>query len=72
MKKISLILILFFTSIFFSKSYAIEVSSLQAEKRLIFNQLFSKHTCAKIYTQLKFGLKKKIRQRSYARKLPQP
>ncbi|MDA9653574.1 hypothetical protein N9T29_01485 [Candidatus Pelagibacter sp.] len=60
MKKISLTLILLFTLIFFSKSYAIEVSSLQAEKRLIFNQLFSKHTCAKIYTQLKFGLKKKL------------
>ena len=52
---------LFFLSTFiFSKSFAIEVSLLEAEKRLIFHQLFSKQTCAKIYQKLKYGLKKKL------------
>ena len=59
MKKILFFLALLSTFIF-SKSFAIEVSMLEAEKRLIFQQLFSKQTCAKIYQKLKFGLKNKL------------
>ena len=60
MKKILFFLVIFLSSLIFSKSFAIEVSLLEAEKRLIFHQLFSKQTCAKIYQKLKYGLKKKL------------
>ena len=60
MKKILFFLVIFFSTFIFSKSFAIEVSLLEAEKRLIFQQLFSKQTCAKIYQKLKYGLKKKL------------
>ena len=40
--------------------YVAEHALLEAEKRLIFQQLFSKQTCAKIYQKLKYGLKKKL------------
>ena len=60
MKKILFFLVIFLSSLIFSKSFAIEVSLLEAEKRLIFQQLFSKQTCAKIYQKLKYGLKKKL------------
>ena len=53
MKKILFFLVIFLSSLIFSKSFAIEVSLLEAEKRLIFQQLFSKQTCAKIYQKLK-------------------
>ena len=58
MKKILFFLVIFLSTLVFSKSFAIEVSLLEAEKRLIFQQLFSKQTCAKIYQKLKYGLKK--------------
>ena len=57
MRKI-LFFLVFLSTFIFSKSFAIEVSLLEAEKRLIFQQLFSKQTCAKIYQKLKYGLKK--------------
>ena len=60
MKKILFFLVIFLSTFIFSKSFAIEVSLLEAEKRLIFQQLFSKQTCAKIYQKLKYGLKKKL------------
>ena len=60
MKKILFFLVIFLSTLIFSKSFAIEVSMLEAEKRLIFQQLFSKQTCAKIYQKLKFGLKNKL------------
>ena len=41
MKKITIITLLFFISIF-CKSFAIEVSSLEAEKKLEFSELFPK------------------------------
>ena len=59
MRKI-LFFLVFLSTFIFSKSFAIEVSLLEAEKRLIFQQLFSKQTCAKIYQKLKYGLKKKL------------
>ena len=59
MRKI-LFFLVFLSTFIFSKSFAIEVSLLEAEKRLIFHQLFSKQTCAKIYQKLKYGLKKKL------------
>ena len=59
MRKI-LFFLIFLSTFIFSKSFAIEVSLLEAEKRLIFHQLFSKQTCAKIYQKLKYGLKKKL------------
>ena len=60
MRKILFFLVIFLSTLVFSKSFAIEVSLLEAEKRLIFQQLFSKQTCAKIYQKLKYGLKKKL------------
>ena len=60
MKKILFFLVIFLSTFIFSKSFEIEVSLLEAEKRLIFQQLFSKQTCAKIYQKLKYGLKKKL------------
>ena len=59
MRKI-LFFLVFLSTFIFSKSFAIEVSLLEAEKRLIFHQLFSKQKCAKIYQKLKYGLKKKL------------
>ena len=35
---------------------------LEAEKRIIFNQLFSKQTCGKIYEQIEFGARKKLKE----------
>ena len=60
MKKILFFLVIFLPTFIFSKSFAIEVSMLEAEIRLIFQQLFSKQTCAKIYQKLKYRLKKKL------------
>jgi len=47
MKKI--FIILFCVFIFSSKAYSIEVSSLEAERRLEFSELFPKNVCNKIY-----------------------
>ena len=55
MKNIIIITLLFFISIF-CKSFAIEVSSLEAEKRLEFSELFPKDICNKIKEE--FDVKK--------------
>ena len=61
MKKILFFLVIFLSTFIFSKSFAIEVSMLEAEKRLIFQQLFSSKTCGTIYENINFGDKKKLR-----------
>ena len=61
MKKILFFLVIFLPTFIFSKSFAIEVSMLEAEKRLIFQQLFSNKTCGTIYENINFGDKKKLR-----------
>ena len=59
MKNIIIISLLFFISIF-CKSFAIEVSSLDAEKRLEFSELFPKDICNKIYEDSSFGEENKL------------
>ena len=61
MKNITIITILFFISIF-CKSFAIEVSSLEAEKRLEFSELFPKRICDDIYNKSTFGVEKKLQE----------
>ena len=59
MKNITIITFLFFISIF-CKSFAIEVSSLEAEKRLEFSEFFPKKICNKIYEESSFGKENKL------------
>lgn len=59
-KKASLFLFIFFALFFGSKSYSIEVSQIEAERRLEFNELFSKKTCDTVYKNSYFGMKKKL------------
>ena len=59
-KKISLFLYVFVVLIFSSKLYSIEVSQIEAERRLVFHELFSKKTCDTIYKNSTFGFKKKL------------
>ena len=59
MKKITFITLLIFFTIF-SKSFAIEVTSLEAEKRLEFSELFPKNICNKIYEDSSFGKENKL------------
>ena len=59
MKNITIITLLFFISIF-CKSFAIEVSSLEAEKKLEFSELFPKEVCNKIYEESSFGKENKL------------
>ena len=56
--------LLFFLNIFliFSYTNAIEVSSLQAEKRLEFSELFPKRICDNIYDKSTFGVEKKLKE----------
>ena len=61
MKNITFIIFLFFISTFF-KSFAIEVSSLEAEKRLEFSELFPKRICDNIYDKSTFGVEKKLKE----------
>ena len=61
MKNITIITFLFFISIF-CKSFAIEVSSLEAEKRLEFSELFPKRICDNIYDKSTFGIEKKLKE----------
>ena len=61
MKNITIITFLFFISIF-CKSFAIEVSSLEAEKRLEFSELFPKRICDNIYDKSTFGVEKKLKE----------
>ena len=58
-RKLILILSLLFL-MFASKSHSIEVSSLKAEKRLEFTELFPKRICNKIYNQSSFGAEQKL------------
>jgi len=51
---------LLFFFVFASNSYSIELSSLKAEKRLEFSELFSKKICDKIYGKSSFGINKKL------------
>ena len=51
--------VLIFFAIFVSRATSIEVSSLQSEKRLEFNELFPKKICDDIYNNSSFGLEKK-------------
>jgi len=59
MKKITFITLLIFF-IIFGKSFAIEVTSLEAEKRLEFSELFPKNICNKIYEDSSFGKENKL------------
>ena len=61
MKNITIITLLFFISIF-CKSFAIEVSSLEAEKRLEFSELFPKRICDNIYDKSTLGVEKKLKE----------
>ena len=59
MKNIIYIAVLFVIFTFF-KSFAIEVSSLEAEKKLEFSELFPKRICNKIYDDSTFGNENKL------------
>ncbi|MDC0046859.1 hypothetical protein OAJ20_04445 [Candidatus Pelagibacter sp.] len=59
MKNITIIIFLFFITTF-CKSFAIEVSSLEAEKRLEFSEFFPKKICNKIYEESSFGKENKL------------
>ena len=54
--------ILIFLTIFISRSISIEVTSLQAEKRLEFSELFPKRICDNIYDKSTFGTEKKLKE----------
>ena len=59
MRNIIYIAVLFVIFTFF-KSFAIEVSSLEAEKKLEFSELFPKSICNKIYDNSTFGSENKL------------
>ena len=59
MRNIICIATLFLIFIFF-KSFAIELSSLEAEKKLEFSELFPKKICDKIYNESTFGSENKL------------
>ena len=54
--------ILIFLSIFISRAISIEVTSLEAEKRLEFSELFPKRICDNIYDKSTFGTEKKLKE----------
>ena len=54
--------VLIFLTIFISRAISIEVTSLEAEKRLEFSELFPKRICDNIYDQSKFGVEKKLKE----------
>ena len=54
--------ILIFLSIFISRAISIEVTSLEAEKRLEFSELFPKRICDNIYDKSAFGTEKKLKE----------
>lgn len=56
----SIFLTIFFVFIFSSKAYSIEITSLEAERRLEFSELFPKNICDKIYQSSSFGSKNKL------------
>ena len=49
-------------TIFISRAISIEVSSLEAEKRLEFSELFPKRICDNIYDKSTFGVEKKLKE----------
>ena len=59
MRNIICIAVIFVIFTFF-KSFAIEVSSLEAEKKLEFSELFPKRICDKIYDNSTFGSENKL------------
>ena len=59
MRNIICIAVIFVIFTFF-KSFAIEVSSLEAEKKLEFSELFPKRICDKIYDESAFGSENKL------------
>ena len=59
MKKLVCLTIIILITITF-KSFAIEVSSLEAEKKLEFSELFPKKICNKIYDESNFGKENKL------------
>ena len=54
--------ILIFLTIFISRAISIEVTSLEAEKRLEFSELFPKRICNNIYDKSAFGTEKKLKE----------
>ena len=48
--------------LFVPKLHSIEVSSLEAERRLKFNELFPKKVCDKIYNDIDFGSNNKLEE----------
>ena len=56
------LLIFFFLQILIIKSFSIEVSTLEAEKKLEFSELFPKSICNKIYDDSLFGVENKLDQ----------
>ena len=60
MKVLSFILLLLIT--FVPKAVSIEVSTLEAEKRLVFSELFPKRICDDIYNKSTFGVEKKLQE----------
>ena len=52
--------VLIFLSIFISRAISIEVTSLEAEKRLEFSEFFPKKICNKIYEESSFGKENKL------------
>jgi len=54
--------ILLFLITFGSKAVSIEVSTLEAEKRLEFSELFPKRICDDIYNKSTFGVEKKLQE----------
>ena len=54
--------ILIFLTIFISRAISIEVTSLEAEKRLEFSELFPKRICDNIYDKSTFGTEKKLKE----------
>ena len=54
--------VLIFLTIFISRAISIEVTSLEAEKRLEFSELFPKRICDNIYDQSNFGVEKKLKE----------
>jgi len=54
--------VLIFLTIFISKAISIEVTSLEAEKRLEFSELFPKRICDNIYDKSTFGVEKKLKE----------
>ena len=54
--------ILIFLTIFITRAISIEVTSLEAEKRLEFSELFPKRICDNIYDKSAFGTEKKLKE----------